>query len=964
MRNEPFGRDTGCYNLWRSSVTFVKRGLEVGFPPHEDLVDDDLTERDFETWKVAQFVRGLADLEVPSLWQERGYPPAAAGGRVVELPSDDLRYLRVTARLLRSYSKPTLHFRDRQIAALERIAGDEPGPSPRVKLPATMRLAGALDATRSQFGDEFFNFPPFLGQRPAPGSTQLSGWIQVAFSPPQGDVAPFTLAYFGVGSRDLIEWGGGHVYTFARNRAFPSPSVPNLPAFNDGKLDLRTGKVTELRVFATFQNSTIGEVDKINRIPFAFPFIYPPLPIQPPPGVEPPAVEAELDFELDDDGNIVGLRFLGHSLAFVTLFPFLPPGQSPFPPFSFGQKGSFHFANPTLCLPGTPPASCPTAAGNPDGVLLPLQAFFHPHLSLVAGAVEAVAGPGPAPVSAPVALADAVAFARGGVLVVAGGTTAAGPTDDVRIFDPAQGTWTAGPALPAARAAAGGAAVGGRLFVLGGWTKSGAASDRVYVLDPGATSWEAGPKLPVAVAEAAVAADGGRIYVVAGRTGKGKSRPIVADVQILDVAAGTWSAGAPAALPVAGARAGVLGGKVYVANGEVEGGTTTSRVSIYDPASDSWGLGPNRRQGDPEVPLPGITGHTGAVCDGRLYLVGGRRTLDGPTADELFELDPALGTLWLTNISAGLPVAGAAAATLGGTLWVVGGRVQNGADVAPGRLTDVVQAFRPSQGWAISGARPIAQSALVLNEAALAVGPFDGPPGPARGPAAPLAPGGRGLLLGWHVGPGATVTVGGQSAPVAVILPDPTGMDAVHFLVPDSVAPDPCAPLFVERTGGASDEVPVAVGKVAPGLYVYSYGFALEPDFLDRGPALAANGDGTLNFADQPTVPGGEVVLFATGLGTDAPGAIAARLEVLFGHARKAGTVLAVAPAAGLPGVLTVAAKLPAKVELSNNVPVLLRLDGVESNRAVVAVREEAARRDPPLPLAAGIAFVFGPPPT
>jgi len=162
------------------------------------------------------------------------------------------------------------------------------------------------------------------------------------------------------------------------------------------------------------------------------------------------------------------------------------------------------------------------------------------------------------------------------------------------------------------------------------------------------------------------------------------------------------------------------------------------------------------------------------------------------------------------------------------------------------------------------------------------------------------------------------------------------------------------------------------VVPVAPGLYLYSFGETQEPVFLDRGPALACNDDGSLNFADQPATPGSKVVLYATGLA----GADKEKLDVRVGSNNKKATVVDVSPAPAPPegfppdllaGVQLLTIELPdSGLELSNNTPVIARYERnkVVSNRVVISIREEAERRDPPVGCLTGIFFVFGPLPT
>ncbi|RMH21988.1 MAG: hypothetical protein D6696_04365, partial [Acidobacteria bacterium] len=310
--------DRDLYKLVRWNVNVVwPDGRKKSYPPREDVIKDCMTMEEFRTWKVAEFAQT--------------HPTAPGEGR----------YVHVVAQVLRCFEGPEFDFEEDQIRslhAIRRAISGEPEPGRRVRLPQSGVVAGALDPPKSEFGDAFFNFPPFLGQRPPEGHTFLSGWIRVQFDQPVGDRARFVLTYEGVGTKETIRWGGGQIFDFDRTRALPIPPGALGPSFdvtNEGVLDLSTGRVVEgsLRVNTVFQATTIARTDKVNRIPYAFPFIFPPLPppegLEPPPGFKPPEppgpVFADLDFELDHEGRIVGLELHSRSLAPTGLFPFLPP---------------------------------------------------------------------------------------------------------------------------------------------------------------------------------------------------------------------------------------------------------------------------------------------------------------------------------------------------------------------------------------------------------------------------------------------------------------------------------------------------------------------------------------------------------------------------------------------------------------------------------------------------------------
>jgi N-acetylneuraminic acid mutarotase len=98
-------------------------------------------------------------------------------------------------------------------------------------------------------------------------------------------------------------------------------------------------------------------------------------------------------------------------------------------------------------------------------------------------------------------------------------------------------------------------------------------------------------------------------------------------------------------------------------------------VQVYDPATDSWALGPS---------LPGPVNHTTAVsANGKLYLLGGQSSAagGGPFLDSVFELDPAVGE-WVLKAPMPRARGGGAAAVVDGKIYVAGGRPPHGQDFA------------------------------------------------------------------------------------------------------------------------------------------------------------------------------------------------------------------------------------------------------------------------------------------
>lgn len=157
-----------------------------------------------------------------------------------------------------------------------------------------------------------------------------------------------------------------------------------------------------------------------------------------------------------------------------------------------------------------------------------------------------------------------------------------------------------------------------------------------------------------------------------------------------------WVTRAPAPLPVTEVAGAALDGRIYLAGGFAADGSPVTAVQVYDPASDSWSLGP-------ELPEP--VHHSALVArDGELHLVGGYvgPTFENPT-DAVRRLDRVSGR-WVDGPPLPSP-RGAGAAAFDGTRIVYGG------GVGPQRLAGDVVALEGSS-WRPVGTLSMAREHL------------------------------------------------------------------------------------------------------------------------------------------------------------------------------------------------------------------------------------------------------------
>jgi hypothetical protein len=364
----------------------------------------------------------------------------------------------------------------------------------------------------------------------------------------------------------------------------------------------------------------------------------------------------------------------------------------------------------------------------------------------------------PAAYQLPSGIAREVVLAQGSGLLIAGGLTQrAATTDAIAVLDPATGKLTLAGRLATPTHDAAGAIVAGRPYVFGGGVRASAAGvqalgphrtatvtgrlpgprsdsaaltlgDTAYLLGGyDGTSYDANvlattdgdhfrtvATLPVPVRYPAVAGAGSQIWVFGGQTAAGPSDVI----QQVDLATGRTAVVGHLPAPTTGAVAFALGGRIFVAGGQVQmpaGPATAGRPSaapgsVMTTSNAVLGFDPR----DHAVTLAGtlpvpVANAAAAVLAGTAFLVGGNNGQHQvPTVTRVRLVDPATalppasigpGTLTAGRAARG-PVRGGPAASPAGPAGA-GPRAQLVAALAagtPGSFLTSAPWLRPAHG--------------------------------------------------------------------------------------------------------------------------------------------------------------------------------------------------------------------------------------------------------------------------
>jgi N-acetylneuraminic acid mutarotase len=288
----------------------------------------------------------------------------------------------------------------------------------------------------------------------------------------------------------------------------------------------------------------------------------------------------------------------------------------------------------------------------------------------------------------------AAAVALGGKIYVFGGLEPSDANADplnpptgayrhARVYDPAANSWAALSPMPVGAYVLRAHAIGDKIYVLPAYGVGGFKND-LLEYDPHTDTWSSKSPSPTYRYEFASAVVNGRIYVIAGQGTiddgpwvSGKAWSYKDRVSIYDPATDTWSVGEHAPNAVAGASSCAAGGKIYVFGGSNASGKLASTL-VYDTAANSWASGP-----------PLLVAKEGSECvklNDQFYILGGRNA-SGST-DAVDRYDPVTNT-WsqFTRLPTGRYWLGAA--PLADEIFTFGG------EVTSGQPTNVVEILNP-----------------------------------------------------------------------------------------------------------------------------------------------------------------------------------------------------------------------------------------------------------------------------
>lgn len=216
-------------------------------------------------------------------------------------------------------------------------------------------------------------------------------------------------------------------------------------------------------------------------------------------------------------------------------------------------------------------------------------------------------------------------------------------------YDTVTNTWTQLADVPAGGEAPSAACYQGNVYFMGG-----SGTDQFYIYHVGADEWTVADPLPRWVEGAAAAAWDGKVYLIGGDDDFYPYSGVSDQVDIYDIATGTWSLGSPMLVAAGNAGFAQLGQFLYIVGGW---GVTSPDSNLfttqrYDLLWDEWELGPEFSSARADFAL--------AATEQALYALGGDKDggsfFDATSVTERLELSGWPGGEWMA-MDASLPVA-------------------------------------------------------------------------------------------------------------------------------------------------------------------------------------------------------------------------------------------------------------------------------------------------------------------
>ena len=207
--------------------------------------------------------------------------------------------------------------------------------------------------------------------------------------------------------------------------------------------------------------------------------------------------------------------------------------------------------------------------------------------------------------------------------------------------------------------------VNGKIYAIGGWNGS-ADSSALEEYDTVTDTWVKKADMPTARRSLSASVVNGKIYAIGGWN---EEQTTLSIVEEYDPVTDTWTKKANMLFRKGTFSASVVSGRIYVFGGF---GGSRRAVEEYDPVTNIW-----TRKTDMPTPRTLLANHAPAV-NGKIYVIGGRETNQGPAVSAVEEYDPMTDT-WTKKTDMPTARGAMAVAEVNGKIYAIGGQPDSGA---------------------------------------------------------------------------------------------------------------------------------------------------------------------------------------------------------------------------------------------------------------------------------------------
>jgi N-acetylneuraminic acid mutarotase len=195
----------------------------------------------------------------------------------------------------------------------------------------------------------------------------------------------------------------------------------------------------------------------------------------------------------------------------------------------------------------------------------------------------------------------------------------------VEVFDPLNGNWSAGVALPSVVYSGAAITVNDKIYLIGGYNASQQRTNQVLCFDPSTSQWSTKANMPTTRDGVKLAWLENRIWAIGGSDGSNTNK-----VETYDLVTDTWQAEASLTTARNWPVAWVANGRIYVGGGKKDSSSYLNSIEVYELVTKQWSSAGNF----PENKFAADA----VVLNDKAYVIAGS-TVDGIYSNKVFAAD-------------------------------------------------------------------------------------------------------------------------------------------------------------------------------------------------------------------------------------------------------------------------------------------------------------------------------------